>query len=651
MFRLLSALFFAAILAARPAGASDVGAFTHDLPQLVAVSPSGTHLAMVVMTGPARYALRVTRLGSNEARVMDMGDAPVFDVIFKSDERILVTVVKKDVQVSATRKIKGEGRGEFNRPVIISLPLTLENGVILLPDKSWGTFLAARMPADPEHVTVSVRNVTNGASDLYKVNVLTGKGQLIENGSGTWAGPTRARRYIYTVDWSVATDGFAYLRVDFDEGLRQASVLGRARGGSWKRIANYAVIEGRRPMSFGSMASDSTVFVVDRAGGDMRAVWEYDLQTGRPVRQVLAPPAGEATGPRIDTFTGELVGVSYMASGVQKTRFTNKALAAAQAALDEALPDYPFREIVAYSRDKGLLIVRTEGPSHPPTWHLLDARNMALSTILSSPGLREIRLGAVETVVYPSSDGRQITAYLTLPPGGKRTGLPLVVMPHGGPEAQDDLGFEGWRQFLATRGYAVLQPQFRGSDGFGEAHERAAHGKWGTLVQDDVRAGIAMLAQKGIIDSSRMCIFGWSYGGYMALAGATFSPDLYKCAIAGAGVADLNAMMSWTADWEGGVDGGSYKYWLARMGDRETRTAASPSNFAAAVKIPVMLIHGEEDWIVPIDQSEIMERALKKAGKEVEFHRYKRQRHSFQFGEQSDALTKIEAFLAKHLKP
>ncbi len=524
-------------------------------------------------------------------------------------------------------------------------------GVILLPEKSWGTFLAAELPNDPEHVVVSARNVNNGAEDLYTVNVVTGEGEELETGTGTWTGASRYKRYVYTTDWAITANGFAYLRVDFDEGSLVETVYGRPEGGDWERLRSYAIVEGQRPVVFGGMASASTVLAVDRGSADRRALWEYDLRTGKPLRQIMTPPAGEATSPIFDSFTGELVGLTYMNNGVLRSAYSNASLKSAQAALDEAFPEYAFRQIVAHTRDKGLMVVRTEGPSQPPVWHLFDVRNMELATIATTPGLTASTLGAVETIVYPSSDGRQITAYLTLPPGGKKSGLPLIVMPHGGPEAQDDLGFEGWRQFLATRGYAVLQPQFRGSDGFGAAHEKAAHGAWGTLVQDDVSSGIQMLVTKGVIDANRMCIFGWSYGGYMALAGAALSPDLYKCAIAGAGVSDLNAMMAWTAEWTGGSDSTSYKYWQARMGDRDTRTAASPANFAANVKIPVMLIHGEDDWVVPIEQSEIMEAALKKAGKDVVFHRYPHQAHSFQFGEEGDALKKIEAFLAQHLKP
>lgn len=191
-------------------------------------------------------------------------------------------------------------------------------------------------------------------------------------------------------------------------------------------------------------------------------------------------------------------------------------------------------------------------------------------------------------------------------------------MPHGGPEAQDDLNFDPWRQFLVSRGYAVFQPQFRGGDGFGAAHEQAGHGQWGKLVQDDVTTGVAKLIADGIADPKRMCIFGWSYGGYMAMAGAAFSPDLYNCSVAGAGVADVDRMLAWegeTTSRESPV----FKYWLDRMGDAATRQAASPADFAANVKIPMLLIHGDKDENVPFEQSVIMRDALTKAGKDVEF--------------------------------
>jgi dienelactone hydrolase len=644
----LLAIFIAGTVSAQTPG---VGSFAGERAQLVAISPSGNLVAIVVSTGGRKGALKIARLtdsGLQDANIINLGEVPVGDVAFKSDDRLIVTVYQEDVDISGFRRKDGEGRPQFDRPVVISMPPSGEGGLVLLPDSGPGAEVHALLPDDPEHVILETYNVNNAALDLVKVNILTGESEVVEMGRGTWSGASRNRHYTYTVGWETTPAGQTYLRFDYDEASKVRTVYGRVQGGDWVRLRKYAIVDGQQPVQFNGLASPTSVYVVDRAGGDKKAIWEYDLRTGQPIRAVMAPPQGEALGTRLDPYTGALNGMTYITNGVIKTSFTNKALASAQAALDEAFSDQPIRWIADYSRDRGMIIVRTEGPSQPPSWHLLDVRRMELATLATTPGLPSNVLGPVETIIYPSSDGRQIVAYLTLPPGGVRKGLPVVVMPHGGPEAQDTLTFEGWRQYLATQGYAVFQPQFRGSDGFGLAHEVAGHGTWGTLVQDDVRFGVAKLVADGIADPSRMCIFGWSYGGYMALAGATLSPDLYRCAIAGAGVADVNAMLAWERQTAGG-DSETYQYWAARMGDVEVRKASSPANFAADVKIPVLLIHGEDDGIVPIEQSEIMEAALKKAGKEVTFLRYKRQQHSFRFGEESEALTKIAEFLAKYL--
>ncbi len=639
--------FVHAALAAPPA--ED---FARSWPPRVALSPSGEYIAVLTSIDGQKSALRILSNKNGVLKVaetINVGTSPVLNVMFKAEDMLLITVLKEDVEISMTRKAKGEGRATFDRAVVISMSRNGDNATILLPKASTGVGVHAVLPDDPDHVILDAFDPNGAASNLHKVNIKTGASTLIEQGTAQWTGTTRSQRYIRTVDWTSDASGVTYLRYDQNTNNNSIIVYGRPQGGSWTRLRSYAMVDGQRPVTFLGLASPTTVYAADRAGGDLRAIWEYDLATGKALRQILAAPAGEMEATVVDKYNGQLQGAAYVANGVTRVKYLNKNMAAIQAALDEAMPEFTVRRIADYSRDRSTVLVFAEGPSHPPGFYLLDVRRMQLSFLIGSSGLKPEALGTVETIVYPSSDGRQIVAYLTRPAGGGAN-PPLIVMPHGGPEAQDMMGYDRWRQFFATRGYAVLQPQFRGSDGFGSAHERAAHGKWGTLVQDDVRAGLAKLVADRVIDPQRVCIFGWSYGGYMAMAGAAFSPDLYKCAVAGAGVFDLNAMLVWVGG-NYGTNSDSHAYWLARMGDHATRTAASPSNQAGAVKIPVLLVHGEDDWVVPVEQSEIMHKALKKAGKDVTFLRYAEQPHSFSSAQEADALAKIEAFLAKHLKP
>jgi dipeptidyl aminopeptidase/acylaminoacyl peptidase len=206
-----------------------------------------------------------------------------------------------------------------------------------------------------------------------------------------------------------------------------------------------------------------------------------------------------------------------------------------------------------------------------------------------------------------------------------------VVLVHGGPAASDAPGFDWWSQALASRGYAVLQPQYRGSTSVGEAHLEAGFGQWGRKMQSDLSDGVRDLANKGVIDPRRVCIMGASYGGYAALAGAAFDGDIYRCAVSLAGPADLPAMRAYERDLHDGAKNVTLRSWDRFMGAASPSDPAldaiSPARHADKVSIPVLLMHGQDDTVVPYDQSHEMAQALKRAGKPVEMITLKGEDH------------------------
>lgn len=227
-------------------------------------------------------------------------------------------------------------------------------------------------------------------------------------------------------------------------------------------------------------------------------------------------------------------------------------------------------------------------------------------------------IAEVRPVSYRAADGLEIRGFLTLPPERPAKALPLIVLPHGGPQSHDTGGFDWWAQALASRGYAVLQPNFRGSSGRGLAFVRAGYGEWGRKMQTDLSDGVRHLAAQGTIDPQRVCIVGGSYGGYAALAGATLNPGVYRCAVSINGVSDLREMLADVAR-ETGQRSPSIRYWSRFMGvGRRTDKAldeVSPARRAAETRAAVLLIHGRDDTVVPHRQSELMASALRRAGK------------------------------------
>jgi len=231
---------------------------------------------------------------------------------------------------------------------------------------------------------------------------------------------------------------------------------------------------------------------------------------------------------------------------------------------------------------------------------------------------------------------------------------PTIVMPHGGPASYDAIGFDWMAQYFANRGYVVVQPNYRGSDGFGHAFRLAGHGEWGRgVMQHDVTDALTAAVNSGISDPERVCIVGGSYGGYAALAGGAFTPELYKCIAAIAPVSDLPRMI-YDERRDSGRDSWVVAYWTDAIGDvkaeRDRLEEISPANFAEAFRAPVLLIHGNDDTVVPYRQSKTMERALERAGKDVELVKLKGGDHWLSTSEMRlDTLRALDAFVSKHL--
>jgi len=228
-----------------------------------------------------------------------------------------------------------------------------------------------------------------------------------------------------------------------------------------------------------------------------------------------------------------------------------------------------------------------------------------------------------------------------------------VVLPHGGPDARDEIGFDWWAQFLANRGYVVLQPNYRGSAGYGEKFTAAGLQQWGLKMQDDITDGAKKMIADGIADPKRVCIVGASYGGYVALAGATFTPDLYACAASVAGISDLHQLLQRERK-QYGQRSDVVLFWRSRVGDlsddADQIAATSPALHADRVKCPVLLIHGSDDTTVWIEQSKIENDALLKAGKQVQFVTLQSDDHYFTLSEtRIRMLTELETFLKKNI--
>jgi dipeptidyl aminopeptidase/acylaminoacyl peptidase len=370
--------------------------------------------------------------------------------------------------------------------------------------------------------------------------------------------------------------------------------------------------------------------VQQRRGAVLYANQEYDLGA-----LVHAPNADTLWAVEVDGERPEL-------------HFFDDAAKREQAAIDSALPGATNR-VVSYDRDARSAIVLSSGDTTPPDYYRYDRERKRMDFLFTAnPELDRSRLAPMKPVRYTAHDGVPISAYLTVPEGAAAKNLPVIVIVHDGPSARASWGWDPVVQFLASRGFAVFQPNYRGSTGYGREHERQGYGQWGLAMQDDLADGVRWLVAQGIANPTRVGIYGVGYGGYAALLAAAKTPDLFRAAASFGAVTDLvdlleNPAHYRTSDLNQPVEG-------KLPGDRGALAAVSPARLGAQIRVPVLVAHGLADPVVNAEQSRAIVDAIEGAGGKVESVFYRRELHEL-VGEADrvDFHEKLAAFFARHL--
>lgn len=373
----------------------------------------------------------------------------------------------------------------------------------------------------------------------------------------------------------------------------------------------------------------SLAYVRDQHEG-YDAIYEYDLAQARRGGRVLSVAAHDVDGLlRSSAGDGRVLGARFT-TDVREVRYFDPKRQAMHEALARALAASVGAAVqvdpAGASTDGRWQLLRASADTHPPSWWLFDHAEGKLAAVAEErPGLPATGLAATRRVDFRARDGRRIPAYLTLPAGAPPVSRPMVLLAHGGPWARDAIEWNPEVQLFASRGWVVLQPQFRGSTGFGAEHREAGYREWGAAIQDDIVDAVRWAIAQGHADPERIAIYGASFGGYAALVGAFRTPELFRAAVAYAPVTDIEQLLdddqwyAWGYDWHGTLIGD----------DRERLRANSPLHHADRFGGPVLIGHGEDDPRVHVRQSRRMVDALREAGKPVEYLEFADEVHGF----------------------
>ncbi|MFK3891058.1 alpha/beta hydrolase family protein [Sphingomonas sp. NPDC079357] len=613
----------------------------------VSLAPDGSHIAYIVPSGTHGSAAVIVDLVSGKMTPLDLGDGGK-------------VTPQRCGWASASRLIcKFYGIGDYGAQRIPftrllafdadgSHPLYLGRKThhAERPNQFDGDVIDWRMGDGkvlmqrnfvPERAELG-SNLGNDGRDglgVELVDAATGKAELIERPDGD------------TEDYYADGQGNIRLKVELPRGadgqLKGDAIYSyRPTGQSKWTLFSKSLRDDRQSLDpIGVDGTRNVAFATRRLDGRL-ALYSVALDGSMKSELVSSNPTVDVDSIVRIGRRGRIIGATYITERRQTDYFDPeyKKLAAA---LARALPKTPLIHFLGATADESKLLIYAGSDTDPGMYYLYTKATRKLDGLTTArPELEDVPLGAMQAVRFPAKDGTIIPAYLTLPPGGATKGLPTIVMPHGGPASRDEWGFDWLVQFFAARGYAVLQPEFRGSTGYGDAWFADNGFKSWELAIGDVTDAGRWLVKEGIADPAKLAIVGWSYGGYAALQSNVVDPDLFKAVVAIAPVTDFGRAKS-------EAEGFSNRDLVERqIGSGENVAKGSPARHADRFKAPVLMFHGDIDLNVGIGQSRLMDKRLRAAGKQSTLVEFPKLDHQLDDSEaRAQMLSRSDAFLRK----
>jgi len=621
--------------------------------QSMALSPDGTHVAIIVPDGIGQRVLVADMVAGGKPRSVLASD--------KAGEFITGCSWPSDARLLCKLLVDNDFAGILTR---------YSRLIALDPDGSHIAIVTARPSDTAWHATWHGGSVIDWTSDQPGQILLT-RQYVPDNVAGTQFGESADGFGVESVDVSTLkrrvvekarinatdyiSDGTGHVRIMglmrqtgsvYDSGIINYFYR-KHDDRDWKALGTLDGSNGSTQTGFDPRAVDPALDAVygfeDQPNG-RTALVRVRLDGSGTHEVVLGRDDVDVDGLVQIGRAGRVVGVSY-ATDRRQVEFFDPALRKLGAALGRALPGQPQISFVDASADENRLLLFAGSDIDPGTFYLFDKTTHKLEPVLSNrPELAGTKLAAMTPVTFPASDGTLIPGYLTLPPGGPTKGLPAIVMPHGGPSARDEWGFDWLVQFFAARGFAVLQPNYRGSAGFGSDWlMRNGFQSWRAAIGDIDDAGRWLVTQ-GIAAPGKLAIVGWSYGGYAALQSGVTEPGLFKAIVAIAPVTDLEKLRGERTNFADG------KLADRMIGHGDYVRDGSPAQNAKAITAPVLMFHGDQDQNVRVDESRFMANRLQSAGKPVEYVEFKGLDHQLNDpAARTRLLSRSDAFLRQAL--
>lgn len=617
------------------------------------LSPSGRYLAVIAPIGE-RLGLAIVDLSTlTTSGPMTAGQGDVLHAIWQTDERLIAFL--GDRQEVAGEPPRQTGIVAINRdgshPRVVAGSTSAVSGVRTVHrafERPWSVRVLKPIPGTTEVLVVARERAINSL-DLYRYDTLSGARTIL-----SFESPGNATRWVVDFDGeprAVVTD-------DVDKDTSAWYVRKTAKD-AWIKVEETR-IHGLTSVPLQFDPAGKILYVAARRGNDRASIFEYDVEGGRWSKQAISHPERD-----IDDTTGAFI-VDYQNRKLLGFKYTDDRPAAVwfdtdrartQKAIDAALPDTVNSIIADNNLERWIVLARSD--RNPGDVFLLDAKSMRLQKLFSlKPWIEPASMATTKWIRYTARDGLAIPALLTMPPGvtdKPEKPLPLLVHIHGGPyvpathwEYDDEI------QFFASRGYAVLQPQFRGTSGFGWKHRIAGYRKWGDEMQDDLEDGVRWATAQGIADPSRVCFYGASYGGYAALFGAIKNAKLIKCAVGYVAATSIDYLFD-NAQTDIARVAQTSTLMALQIGDprteRERFKRVSPLDNADKVGVPLLLAYGGSDLRVPLVHGTAFRDALDRHHKTYEWVQYAEEGHGFNRDDNRfDYYHRVETFLAKYLQ-